>query len=83
MQTNIKTRYQRVKQLFFAALENPAASRLAWLLEVCAEDAELLAEVWSLIVLDQQVPDYELRPATESLEIQVLVDKIDALAKQK
>ena len=42
-------RYRQIDELFAAALERPAAERTSFLDEACATDADLRAEVESLL----------------------------------
>lgn len=50
---NDAARWQRVQELFHAALEQPEDGRAAWLFAACGEDQELRAEVERLIAADQ------------------------------
>jgi hypothetical protein len=43
-------RFQRVSEIFHAALDHPAEHRAAFLKEVCSGDSGLLHEVESLLV---------------------------------
>ncbi len=56
-------RWQRVKDLFAAALEKDAADRNAFLDEACANDAALRAEVDSLLAAHDDTDDFIERPA--------------------
>lgn len=58
-------RWQRVKEVFSAALEKDAAERAAWLDEACANDPELRAEVDSLIAAHDTTDDFIERPAVQ------------------
>jgi hypothetical protein len=66
---------KRVKALFLAALDLPAADRPAFLARECGEDNELLAEVERLLVahtdpdsrIDGPVGDPNATPAHASL----------------
>ncbi len=56
-------RWQRVKDLFAAALEKEAAERDAFLDEACAADPALRAEVDSLLAAHETTDDFIERPA--------------------
>ena len=56
-------RWQRVKDLFAAALEKDADERDAFLAEACATDPGLRAEVDSLIAAHESTDDFIERPA--------------------
>jgi serine/threonine-protein kinase len=49
-----RERWQKVDALFAAALEKPAAARLAFLAEACGEDAYVYEEVVALLELDDE-----------------------------
>jgi hypothetical protein len=49
-------RWQRLKPLFFEALDRPPGERAAFLDEVCAEDAELRAELEALLEAEDDAP---------------------------
>jgi len=49
-----RERWQKIDALFAAALEKPAATRLAFLAEVCGEDADVYDEVVALLELDDE-----------------------------
>src|SRR5919206_3319243 len=74
-------RWQRIKELFRAALEREAGERAAFLDAECAGDAEVRAEVESLVVAPEYVEGETLRerlrrgelPLTEALDIAVQV----------
>jgi eukaryotic-like serine/threonine-protein kinase len=55
--------WERVKDLFCAALEHDAAARAAFLDEACAGDAELRAEVDSLLSAHDTPGDFIEKPA--------------------
>jgi eukaryotic-like serine/threonine-protein kinase len=56
-------RWQRVKDLFAAALEKDAAERNVFLDEACAAEPELRAEVDSLLAAHDDTDDFIERPA--------------------
>jgi serine/threonine protein kinase/TolB-like protein len=56
-------RWQRVKDVFQAALERPAAERLAFVAETCGEDAELRSEVESLLAARREAGEFLSEPA--------------------
>lgn len=59
------SRWQLVKQVLQEALEQPAAQRSAYLDQVCNGDAELRAEVESLLAADQEAGGFLSQPALE------------------
>jgi len=61
-------RWQRVKELFAAALECDPSKRRALLNEACAGDNELRAEVESLLEAHEQSGDFIEQPAAAGLE---------------
>jgi hypothetical protein len=61
-------RWQRVKELFAAALESDPAKRRALLDEACAGDNELRAEVESLLQAHEESGDFIEQPAAAALE---------------
>lgn len=60
-------RWQRVREVFEQALETPAESRAALLDEVCGGDAEMRAEVESLLQHHEQLDDRFLAPRAVKL----------------
>jgi eukaryotic-like serine/threonine-protein kinase len=56
-------RWQRVKEIFSAALEKDTAGRAAWLDAACANDPDLRSEVQSLIDSHETGDDFIERPA--------------------
>ncbi|MET0622464.1 MAG: protein kinase [Pyrinomonadaceae bacterium] len=56
-------RYQRVKELFHAALERPAEERAAFLAEACGGDTALRAKVEALVAADEQPGSFMDAPA--------------------
>jgi serine/threonine protein kinase/Tol biopolymer transport system component len=59
-------RYQKIKELFQAALEQKPEERAAFLGEVCAGDEDLRKEVESLVASDEQTGSFIDSPAYES-----------------
>jgi len=53
-------RWQLIEDLFHAALAHPPAQRAAWLAESCPTDADLQAEVLSLLAAHEQGEDSRL-----------------------
>lgn len=51
-------RWERVKQIFADAAEMPPASRAGYLDAACAGDAQLRAEVESMLSVDRHAPDF-------------------------
>ncbi|MEO6727197.1 MAG: serine/threonine-protein kinase [Blastocatellia bacterium] len=62
-------RYQRIKQIFQAAVDRPPTERPAWLEEACVNDAELRREVESLLADADEV---ETKPLLDSLALPAL-----------
>ena len=60
-------RWQRVNELFHAALEREGATRDAFLREACRGDEELYADVTSLIAADAETPAIALEHLGESM----------------
>jgi hypothetical protein len=61
--------WDRVKELFQAALEQPPDKRVPFLREACGDDREVLREVESLLAAHEQAGDFAERPAVERLAI--------------
>jgi len=59
--------WDRVKQLFQAALDRPPHERVAYLREVCGSDRALQAEVESLLARHGEASSFAVRPASELL----------------
>ncbi len=57
--------YERVGQLFHAALELPRESRPAFLSGACGADEDLRQEVESLLAAHEQAGDFVASPAIE------------------
>ena len=60
-------RWDRVKQVFQAALERTPGERAAFLRETCGADEALLAEVESLVSAHEEAGSFVERPAIQSL----------------
>jgi len=45
--------WQRVEEMFHAALEQPEQERSVWLSQTCGSDTELLEEVEGMLVADR------------------------------
>jgi serine/threonine protein kinase/tetratricopeptide (TPR) repeat protein len=58
-------RWERVKEIFSAALEHDPAIRRAYIEQSCAGDGELLSEVASLIQAHEQTGDFIETPAAQ------------------
>jgi eukaryotic-like serine/threonine-protein kinase len=61
--SDISDRWQRVEQLFYAALDEPAERRDAFLRRACGSDVELLREVKSLLTAHDAGDQLLERPA--------------------
>src|ERR1039458_8193147 len=61
-------RYRQAKSILHAALELDAAERTAFLDQACRDDAELKAEVQSLLEHDQESAGFLEKPAMEGVE---------------
>ena len=59
--------WDRVKELFQAALDRPPAERARFLREACGDDRTVLREVESLLLAHQQAGDFAERPALDAL----------------
>ena len=56
--------WHRVQEVFDSVVERPAGERAALLAEACGDDAELRAEVESLLACNEQTPaDFMRRPS--------------------
>lgn len=60
-------RWERVKQLFQAALNQPPEKRAGFLREHCKDDRALLHEVESLLEAHAQAGDFVERPVIDVL----------------
>ena len=56
------SRWHRVQEVFDSVVERPQAERAALLAEACGDDAELRAEVESLLACNEQTPADFMRP---------------------
>jgi serine/threonine-protein kinase len=61
--------WERVKEVFQAALEREPHDRAAFVRGTCGEDAALQAEVESLLVAHEQAGSFGARPAILSLDV--------------
>jgi eukaryotic-like serine/threonine-protein kinase len=69
--------WQKIKEIVGSALERPPADRAAFLNEVCSENAELRAEVESLLAAHGKSDDLSKSPwLVESKELEVEVNVI-------
>ena len=55
--------WRRIKDVFSDALERPAASRAAFVANLCSDDAEVRREVESLLAAHDTAGDFLERPA--------------------
>jgi hypothetical protein len=60
------SRWERVEELYHAALERSPEERAAFLQQACAGDEELLGEVNSLLRYEDDLDDFMERPAAEA-----------------
>lgn len=60
-------RLQRTLHLFDAALEQPAATRAAWLAQQCGDDAELRRDVEAMLAADAGEDNDPITPKLASL----------------
>lgn len=60
-------RWQRIKELFHAALELGAAERRAYLVERCADDTDLLRELESLLAQHEHAQGFLSRPVLSDM----------------
>jgi non-specific serine/threonine protein kinase/serine/threonine-protein kinase len=58
-------RWERIKEVFAAALERAASDRFSYVREVCGDDAELYSEVWSLLQAHERSGGFIEQPAIE------------------
>lgn len=63
------SRWNRIQELFAAALERPADERAAFLRGECGDDGELFGEVWSLLDADAEAPSLLDGLAIESIDL--------------
>ena len=59
--------WDRVKQIFQAALDRAPEERTAYLREACGDDLNLRAEVDSLLAAHAEAGDFAERPAIQGL----------------
>src|ERR1044071_4871617 len=60
-----RERWQRIEELYYAALERDAPARAAFLAEACADDAGLRNEVEILLAANEQAANFLVTPALE------------------
>ena len=76
-------RWQKVNELFYAALERDDEERKAFLVESCAGDEELLAEVESLISAHNQAGDFiQKPPVTDALQALKITKELSLIGKR-
>src|SRR5262245_10920260 len=73
-------RYQRVKEMFQAALDHPQQERMTFLADACAGDAELQHEVEQLIALHDEAASFIEAPAVEAVLQSLQEDRNQPLA---
>lgn len=59
------SRWERLEQVYHAALERPATDRAAFLAEACGDDGALREELNSLLACETAAGDFLQRPAIE------------------
>jgi Tfp pilus assembly protein PilF/TolB-like protein len=69
-----RDRWSRVKAVFVAALDRPALERDSFLETTCAGDAELLAEVMSLLASERAAGSFGETPAAGLLQPELAAD---------
>ncbi len=67
-------RWQKVKEVFHSALEHGPGIRKAFLDKVCGNDAELRAEVESLIASHEEEPGFIELPALHTAGVPLVAD---------
>jgi serine/threonine protein kinase/Tol biopolymer transport system component len=75
-------RWQRIEQVYFAALTRAPAQRAAWLDEACKDDAALRREVESLLVANEHGRNFLAEPALEVVAQQLALEPSLAQAGQ-
>lgn len=58
-------RWQQIESIYHAALEHAPEHRSAWLIEICADDAELRREVESLLASHDQAASFIEQPPAD------------------
>src|SRR5579862_208449 len=71
-------RWERVKQLFEAALDKPAGARAAFIAAQCGGDPELRSEVESLLTEYDRLGSFLDKPAAAEAAETILFSKEDA-----
>jgi serine/threonine protein kinase len=72
-------RWQRIKELFHAALAVEAYQRAAFLDTACAGDPSLREEVEALLVSDEKAKDFIARPAVEMAAESLASNGVDSM----
>ncbi|HJQ22671.1 MAG TPA: protein kinase [Blastocatellia bacterium] len=75
-------RWQRIEQVYFAALARSPNERAAWLDQACRDDAALRAEVESLLAAHRQGGGFLAEPALEVVAKQLALEPSLAQAGQ-
>ena len=65
-------RFQRVSEIYHAALDQPAVQRAAFLAQVCSSDAELRKEVESLLAADANAGPFMAVSPERAIETQLI-----------
>jgi len=76
-------RWQRVEELYHAALERPAEARADSLRSACGDDEELYREVESLLSFKSQAENFIEKPALEVAAKAVAEDHTESLIGQQ
>jgi eukaryotic-like serine/threonine-protein kinase len=71
-------RWQRIEQLYHAALERDADQRTSFLAQACADDASLYREVELLLAANEQADEFLATPALESEAKNMVAEKLSA-----
>ncbi len=74
---------QQIKDIFAAALEQPARHRAEFLAQACADDSELRREVESLLSFEAEAEDFIEKPALAVAAELMAEDKTASLAGQQ
>jgi len=76
-------RWERIKQLFQAALNRPAADRSAFIRDACGADLGLIAEIESLLEAHASAGNFVEDPAVNELTLSAAAQIETALAVQE
>jgi serine/threonine protein kinase len=71
-------RWQRIEELYHAALERPAAERAAWLARMCAEEEGLRREVEMLLAANDEASGFLTKPALQLQARELAAEKTTA-----